>query len=102
MKQPMFFSGNLADDAEVVTFKNGGRMIKFAVAVEERTVKDSAWNNGYPETEPVWYRCQIYVGPDRENKVSEYLEKGKFVAVMAYPQAEAWLNKNHEPQAGLV
>ena len=106
MKQAMFFSGNLANDAEVVTFKNGGRMIKFAVAVDERQVKDNDGNpvmeNGYPKTEPEWYRCQIYVAPGEGNKIPEHLKKGKFVAVMAYPQAEAWLNKDHEPQAGLV
>ncbi len=106
MKQPMIFSGNLGGDAEVVTFKNGGRMIKFAIAVDERPVKDSAGNpvmeNGYPKTEPEWNRCQIYIAPDKENKIAEVLKKGRFVAVAAYPQAEAWLNKNHEPQAGLV
>ncbi len=56
MKQAMIFSGNLANDAEVVTFKNDGRMIKFAVAVDERQVKDNDGNpvmeNGYPKTEP--------------------------------------------------
>ncbi len=105
MKQPMNFSGNLGSDAEVVTFQNGGRMIKFAVAVDERPVKDSAGNtvmeNGYPKTEPEWNRCQIYVAPDKENRVADVLKKGRFVAVAAYPQAEAWL-KNNEPQAGLV
>lgn len=106
MKQPMIFSGNLGGDAEVVAFKNGGRMIKFAVAVDERPVKDSAGNavmeNGYPKTEPEWNRCQIYVAPGKENGVAEVLKKGRFVAVAAYPQAEAWLNRNNEPQGGLV
>lgn len=106
MKQPMIFSGNLGGDAEVVAFKNGGRMIKFAVAVDERPVKDSAGNavmeNGYPKTEPEWFRCQIYVAPGKENGVAEVLKKGRFVAVAAYPQAEAWLNRNNEPQGGLV
>lgn len=102
----MIFSGNLGSDAEVVAFKNGGRMIKFVIAVDERPVKDSVGNpvmeNGYPKTEPEWNRCQIYVAPGKENGVAEVLKKGRFVAVAAYPQAEAWLNKNNEPQAGLV
>lgn len=106
MKQPMIFTGNLGNDAEVVTFKNGGRVIKFALVVDERPVKDDqgrpVMENGYPKTEPEWARCQIYVAPGKQNGVAECLTKGRFVAVSAYPQAEAWLNKDNEPQAGIV
>lgn len=94
------FSGNLGCDAEVITFQNGGRMIKFSVAVDERHVKDDAGQpiieNGFPKTDTEWYRCQIYVAPDKNNDTAKCLTQGRFVAVSAFPQAEAWMNKNNE------
>lgn len=100
------FSGNLGRDAEVITFQNGGRMIKFAVAVDERPLKDDTgqpiMENGYPKAEAEWYRCQIYVAPGKENDTAKHLTQGRFIAVSAFPQADAWMNKNNEPTAGIT
>lgn len=106
MKQTMMFSGNLAGDAEVFECKNGAKFIRFAVAVESRPVKDEAGKpiveEGHVKTDAEWYRCQIYVEPGRTDQRADRLKRGCFVAAQAWPQVEAWLNKEHEAQGRIV
>lgn len=106
MKQPIIFSGNLAADASVTACKNGSRFIRFVVAVGEHPAKDADGNivteNGAPKMEQEWYRCQYYIEPTKSDACVERLTKGRFVAALAFPIIDVWLNKEHEPQGRII
>lgn len=65
--QTLFITGNLTSDCEVFKGKDDKEFIMFTVAVNEPQDKESG---------TVYYSCRM-----RKNGVSEFLKKGKYVAV---------------------
>lgn len=65
--QTIFLTGNLTSDCEIFKGKDEKEFIMFTVAVNDPQDKESG---------PTYYSCKM-----RKSGISEFLRKGKFVAV---------------------
>lgn len=90
----MQFTGRLTADAEVQTVNGDRKVTKFTVALNKR-FKD---RNGDKQEKTAFIRCAYWVNTG----LAEYLTKGSVVEITGWVEAEAWLNKDDEPQAYLA
>ena len=65
--QTIFLTGNLTSDCEIFKGKDEKEFIMFTIAVNDPQDKESG---------PTYYSCKM-----RQSGISEFLRKGKFVAV---------------------
>ena len=77
MEAKVFTSGNLGNDAKVITFENGNSVITFSIAT------NSYYTNADGETvqKTTWHDCKKFVRQTNE-KFLEKLTKGATVTIL--------------------
>lgn len=67
-------TGNIGNNAELLTTSNGGNVATFSLANTPRIKKDGEWTDG----ETVWYRCAVW-GKDAEAAASNIVRGARVV-----------------------
>lgn len=90
----MLFTGRLTEDAKVRNVKNDKKVTGFTVAINQRyKTKD-----GEKKEKTAYVVCSYWVNPG----IAEFLKKGTVVQITGWMEAQAWKNRDDEPQATLV
>lgn len=74
LNEIIIIDGNLGEDAEIVTFDNGGKIAKLSVAVNKSYKK----KNGEKVEVTNWWKVEV---PSYMESVYPYLKKGKRVKI---------------------
>lgn len=87
--------GNLGAEPEVKVFENGGKIVKFPLAVNESFKINEQW-----ETRTQWFRCECssFVA----EKVEKYYHKGMKVFVEGRIKMNTWTNKEGQERIDII
>lgn len=77
------FTGRLTRDAELKATRNGGSVLSFGIAVNERRKDGDEWVD-----KPNFFNCSMF--GSRAEALARYMVKGKQVAVAGRAQWREW------------
>jgi single-strand DNA-binding protein len=90
----MLFTGRLTDDAKVRHVKNDKKVTGFTVAINQRYKT----KEGEKREKSAYVVCSYWINPG----IAEFLKKGTVVQITGWMEAQAWANRDGEPQATLI
>lgn len=85
--------GRLTADAKVTETKNGGKVVNFSLAVNDRFKTKS----GELKEQATYFNCSYWISVG----IAEHLLKGSLVEVSGRVSANAWVNAEGEAKASL-
>lgn len=85
--------GRLTADAKVTETKNGGKVVNFSLAVNDRFKTKS----GELKEQATFFNCSYWIS----TTIAEHLLKGGLVEVSGRVSANAWVNAEGEAKARL-
>lgn len=97
MKNQVQIIGTIGRDAEEKVLADNTKILNFSVATNERYTDKS----GEKKQTTTWFNCSMFIAPNQNTRIGQFLLKGTMVFVQGKVSARAYLNAQGQPIASL-